>query len=72
MQDSLGGSSKSLMIACISPSIYDNAQTRKTLDYAMTTGTITNKSTSFNFTQSFITKEEKIEKQRTIDEQIKQ
>ena len=28
MQDSLGGNSKTLMIACISPSIYDIAQTR--------------------------------------------
>ena len=28
MQDSLGGDSKTLMIACISPSIYDIAQTR--------------------------------------------
>ena len=28
MQDSLGGYSKTLMIACISPSIYDLAQTR--------------------------------------------
>jgi hypothetical protein len=28
MQDSLGSNSKTLMIACISPSIYDIAQTR--------------------------------------------
>ena len=28
MQDSLGGNSKTLMIACISPSIFDIAQTR--------------------------------------------
>ena len=28
MQDSLGGNLKTLMIACISPSIYDIAQTR--------------------------------------------
>ena len=40
MQDSLGGNSKTLMIACISPSIYDIAETRKTLDFALTTGTI--------------------------------
>ena len=58
MQDSLGSNSKSLMIACISISIYDIAQTRQTLDYAMTTGTITNKATDVGL-QSVVTKEEK-------------
>ena len=59
MQDSLGGNSKTLMIACISPSEYDIAQTRKTLDYALMTGTIKKKPTSFAIDQSFVIKEEK-------------
>ena len=69
MQDSLGGNSKTLMIACISPSEYDIAQTRKTLDYALTTGTITNKATTSGFDQSFISKEEK---NRLFEESEKQ
>ena len=52
MQDSVGGNSKAVMIACISPSEYDIAQTRKTLDYALTTGTISNKLTTLGFDQS--------------------
>ena len=52
MQDSMGKNSKTLMIACISPSEYDIAQTRKTLDYALTTGTISNKLTTLGFDQS--------------------
>ena len=59
MQDSMGRNSKTLMIACISPSEYDIAQTRKTLDYALMTGTIKNKPTSFAIDQSFVIKEEK-------------
>ena len=70
MQDSLGGNSKTLMIACISPSIYDIAQTRKTLDYALMTGTIQNKPSTVGL-KSFISKEEEQrlidEKQRTIN-----
>lgn len=68
MQDSLGSNSKTLMIACISPSIYDIAQTRQTLDFALTTGTITNKPTSLGLTQSFINNEEKW----MLEEEIKQ
>ena len=45
------------MISCISPSIYDLAQTRQTLDYAMATGTIKNKATSIGL-KSFINKED--------------
>ena len=71
MQDSIGGNSKTLMIACISPSIYDIAQTRKTLDYALTTGTITNKPTTSGFDQSFITKEKK-QRHFEMEEMIKQ
>ena len=43
MQDSLGGNSKTIMIANIAPSKHDIAQTRETLEYAVKTGTITNK-----------------------------
>jgi hypothetical protein len=50
------------MIACISPSIYDVAQTKKTLDYAMLTGTITNKSSTFGLETVF----KKEEHQRNI------
>ena len=62
MQDSLRSDSKTLMISCISPSIYDLAQTRQTLDYAMTTGTISNKPTSVNF-QTFLATTELYEQQ---------
>ena len=58
MQDALGDNSKTLLIACISPSKYDIAQTRQTLDYAMTTGTIKNKSTTVGL-ELVIKKEEK-------------
>ncbi len=64
MQDALGDNSKTLLIACISPSKYDIAQTRQTLDYAMTTGSIKNKSTTVGL-ESVIKKEEK---QRVIEE----
>jgi hypothetical protein len=43
MQDSIGGDSKTIMIATIPPSKYDIAQTRETLEYAVLAGTITNK-----------------------------
>ncbi len=43
------------MIACISPSIYDVAQTRQTLNYALTTGIITSKSSSFGLTYTIKT-----------------
>jgi len=42
MQDSLGGNSKTIMIANIAPSKHDIAQTRDTLEYAIQTNTITN------------------------------
>ena len=42
MQDSLGGNSKTIMIANIAPSKHDIAQTRETLEYAIQTNTITN------------------------------
>ena len=64
MQDALGDNSKTLLIACISPSKYNIAQTRQTLDYAMTTGSIKNKSTTVGL-ESVIKKEEK---QRVIEE----
>ena len=64
MQDALGDNSKTLLIACISPSKYDIAQTRQTLDYAMTTGSIKNKSTTVGL-EIVIKKEEK---QRVIEE----
>ena len=69
MQDSMGRNSKTLMIACISPSEYDIAQTRKTLDYALTTGTISNKPATLGLNESFVTKEEK---QRLIEEKAKE
>jgi hypothetical protein len=56
MQDALGDKSNTLMIACISPSIYDVSQTKKTLDYAMTSGMIQNKSTTVGL-ESVINKE---------------
>ena len=68
MQDSLGSESKTLMIACISPSIYDLAQTRQTLDYAMATGTIESKPTSVGL-QLFITNITDEEEQRKIERQ---
>jgi kinesin family protein 11 len=46
MQNSLIGESKTIMIANISPTKYDIAQTRETLDYAMKTGAITNTSSN--------------------------
>ena len=44
MQDSLGGTSKTLMIANIGPSVFNIVQSRETLQYAVSCGTITNKS----------------------------
>ena len=35
MQDSLGGNSKTLMIACIGPSVYNIPETTATLNYAV-------------------------------------
>jgi hypothetical protein len=46
MQNSLIGESKTIMIANISPTKYNIAQTRETLDYAMKTGAITNRSSN--------------------------
>jgi len=43
MQDSIGGNSKTIMIANIGPSKHDIDATRETLEYATQTGTITNK-----------------------------
>ena len=43
MQDSLGGKSKTIMIANISPSVYNILQTRETLNYAISCGTITSR-----------------------------
>jgi len=41
MQDSLGGKTKTIMIANIGPSYYNIVQTRETLNYAISCGTIT-------------------------------
>ena len=41
MQDSLGGKSKTIMIANMGPSVYNIVQTREKLNYAIACGTIT-------------------------------
>ena len=41
MQDSLGGKSKTIMIANVGPSVYSIVQTRETLNYAISCGMIT-------------------------------
>ena len=56
MQDSLEYNSKTFIIACVSPLICDLAKTRQTLEYALKTGTITNKPSKFGL-QPIITKE---------------
>jgi hypothetical protein len=43
MSDSLGGKSKTIMIANVGPSVYNIVQTRQTLNYAILCGTITTK-----------------------------
>ena len=43
MQDSLGGESRTIMIANIGPSVFNIVQTRMTLNYAILCGTITTK-----------------------------
>ena len=48
MQDSLGGNSRTVMIANIAPSKHDLALTRQTLEYAVQTGTIINKPTNLS------------------------
>ena len=48
MQDSLGGNSRTVMIANIAPSKHDLALTRQTLEYAVQAGTIINKPTNMS------------------------
>ena len=47
MQDSLGGKAKTLMIANIGPSVFNIRQSRDTLEYAVSCGTITTKSSDY-------------------------
>jgi hypothetical protein len=73
MADSIGGNSKTIMIANIAPSKNDIALTRETLKYAVQTGTISNKPSSMGAESKLLKLKEKehLEKLKIIDSIIR-